>query len=298
MRPLAFAESSRDLYPWNPRRTARHVVLSALATAQAYPHGVRRDLTRDRVQLLYFHHIFQDEADSFRRLLTSLAKNHRFVSYAEAVRRIEANDIDGAYVAFSFDDGFKNCLMAARILEDFGTTACFFVCPSIVGEVNYGRIARFTRERLGIPPVEFMSWDDLEGLLSRGHEVGGHGLDHRDLGALTGAALLEEIEGCYQVLSERLGSPAHFSWPFGLFRHFSSEAATRVFESGYRSCASAVRGCHVSSRELDRRACLRRDVVQARWAARHVDYLLARNARSRAVEGGSWPPGWRLRGGL
>jgi peptidoglycan/xylan/chitin deacetylase (PgdA/CDA1 family) len=227
-------------------------------------------------------------------LLADLARTHRFIGYSEAVERVAGGDIDAPYLAFSFDDGLKNCLRVAALLEEHGARACFFVCPGIVGETRPEVVDEFCRDRLHTPPLDFMDWGDLEQLLSRGHEIGGHTVGHHDLAALPAERLREEIGGSFEALQARLGGVEHFAWPYGRFATFSPEAADCVYSSGYRSCASALRGCHVAGGDGgEAQPCLRRENVEALWPLRHTKYLLARSVRLRRMAGGSWPEGWR-----
>lgn len=86
-----------------------------------------------RVQLIYIHHIFEDEREGFRNMLKLFAEHFTFISYADAVIKILTGQMDKPYMAFSSDDGFKNNLIAAEVLEEFGTTACFFLNPGTIG---------------------------------------------------------------------------------------------------------------------------------------------------------------------
>jgi peptidoglycan/xylan/chitin deacetylase (PgdA/CDA1 family) len=288
------AMSGRALLPRDARSIARKAAVAGLSRLS--PDGLRADrlLAEPRVHVVALHHVFADEEASFRALLADLARTHRFVGYSEAVDRVASGDIGAPYLAFTFDDGLKNCLRVASVLEEFDARASFFVCPGIVGETRLEVVDAFCRDRLHTPPLDFMDWDDLEQLLGRGHEIGGHTVGHHDLSGLPPERLHEEIGGSFDALKARLGTAEHFAWPYGRFATFSPEAAECVFDAGYRSCASAVHGCHVddgSGGEAE--PCLRRQNVEALWPLRHTRYLLARSARLGRVGGSSWPEGWR-----
>ncbi len=249
-------------------------------------------LARPRVQFLILHHVFPDEETDFRRLLSVLAEGHRFISYSEAVRRIWEGVIDAPYLVITFDDGFKSCLTAARIMGEFGARGCFFISPTITGETDERRIAEFCRDRLFTPPVEFLSWDDVEALLATGHEIGSHTLTHPNMVSLNTAELEDEIGGSFRMLEERIGEVRHFSWPLGRWSHFSAEAARIVFESGYQTCASAERGCHVAQTP-PRDLCIRRTHVVSGWPVDHMLFFLSVFSRRADQESGRWPPAWR-----
>lgn len=286
-----FAGTSRSFYHSNhpfltrTRSAVRHITLSGLA---AYS-GIRRDFSRwlgaPRVEFLYLHHVFDDEESNFRRLIERLiSRNQTFISYSEAIERILEGRVDSAYVSISFDDGLKNCLTAGRILSTYGIEGCFFVCPSIVGVTDPEIVADFCKTRLLCPPAEFLDWCDLQSLLDCGHEIGGHTMGHVNLATVTTQQIQDEVDGCYDVLSNRLGGVRHFSWPFGTFRDITSEAMSAVFDAGFETCASAVRGCHVRAPHTTRDLCIRRNHVQANWPIHHVLYFMMRNAKHAASQ--------------
>lgn len=251
-----------------------------------------RGLDRDRVHFIYLHHILDDEQDGFRALLARLREHHDFVPYSEAVRRVAEGRIDGRYLAFSFDDGLRSCTTAARILDEFGAQACFFASPSVVGLNDLHRTREFCRRALAMPPVELLDWADLESLLAAGHEVGSHGQTHANLAELSSGQMQDEIGSSYDELRSRLGDVRHFAWPYGRFEEFSPGAARCVFETGFESCASAVRGAHVAAAQ-GRNLCIRREHAVAAWPASHLLFLLGRSSRAADADSGAWPAGWR-----
>jgi peptidoglycan/xylan/chitin deacetylase (PgdA/CDA1 family) len=254
---------------------------------------MHRALKRSRVQVLSLHHIFEDEESCFRALLSELSREHEFIGFSAAMDMIATGVIDKPYVAISFDDGLKNCIRAMKILEEFDAKACFFVCPPIIGETNYSVVKEFCVKRLHIAPTEFMNWDDINVLIENGHEVGGHTLTHANLSLLSGSEIRDEVAGCFKILRQRVGSPRHFAWPYGRFHHFNPLAAEIVFETGFETCASAERGCHVAATAADkRRLCVRRDHTIAKWPVPHILYFLARNSLRASVHCNEWPEQW------
>jgi peptidoglycan/xylan/chitin deacetylase (PgdA/CDA1 family) len=277
------------------RSIARHVALDGLCAWEFSGVG-RAAPTNHRVHLLLLHHVFDNELCAFRGLLEILANEFRFISYQESVARILENRIDGPSLAFSFDDGLKCCLQAARVLEEFDARACFFVCPAIVGEQDRDVVARFCRERLRCPPVDFLNWNEIEQLVACGHEIGGHSMRHVNLNHVDAAEALEEIWQTHSVLCARLGTADHFAWPYGRFSDMNRAAARAVFAAGFRSCASGVRGCHgpsIAETEAspfrDEQLCLRRESIVAGWPQSHVHYFLGKSAHRPITVHQSWP---------
>ncbi len=213
---------------------------------------------------------------------------HTFLSYSEAVDQVVSGPVDRPYVAFSFDDGLRSGLEAGRILESFGASACYFLNSIILGETNYDRIKSFCAERHFMPPVEFLSWSDVELLVRRGHEVGGHSRSHFDISRLTGEQISDEVRSDMELLSAKAGTLRHFSWPYGKTGTFTQVARDIVFKSGYQTCASAIRGTHTTG-AMDSRFFIRRDHVIAAGPLRHISYFIARSARSSDETSNDWP---------
>jgi hypothetical protein len=273
------------------RGLARSASLDALSVAGELTGRTERALARPRVHFIYLHHIFEDEIEPFRKLLASLTKTMTPISYSGAVDRCIKGPIDRPYLAFSFDDGMKNCVDASRVLEEFGATACFFVCPNaIAGNVDDERVRQwvtFARDRLHLPPVEFMTWNDLDGLRSRGHEIGNHTADHLRLSELPDPR--QQIEHGLATLRLRYGDVRHFAWPYGNFVSMSDAARGAVFATGHASCASGVRGAHVEPAGEASKLCIRRDHVIAAWPLRQIRYLLAKSAMAATAGDNEWP---------
>lgn len=277
-----------DIQPHDIRSKARAVVLDALGIRARLSGSTRRGLNRPRVHFIYLHHVFDDEAKRFRLLLQSLSQSHRFVSYSEAVERVRTGAADAAYVTFSIDDGLKNGLDVARILAEYRATACYFVNPEMIGETDSARLAAFSMEALNMPPAEQLNWDDLERLLKDGHEVGSHSMTHTNMATMNRPQLDDELGRSQEILGTRLGSIPHFAWPYGRFADFSTTAFDAVYGAGYRSCASAVRGAHVTPAG-DSRVCIRRDHVIAGWPIRRTRYLIGASAKNANASSNTWP---------
>lgn len=263
-----------ELYPPTIRRHIRSLVIDVLARIRSCS---KKDRSSHRVDILLLHSVFPDEVNGFRSLVSELYKSHKFISYNEAVTRITSDRIDGKYLAFSFDDGLKNCLEAASILEEFGARSCFFVCPDIVGVQSEEQIHRFCRDRLRHGPVEFMNWQDLALLRDKGHEIGGHTIGHIDVAKLPIENVRANLAECRRAIQGKLGSCEHFAWPFGRFRNFTEEAVQAVFEVGFSSCASGERGTHrplEPGNSADVKIVLRRQSIEANWRQSHVDFFL------------------------
>lgn len=274
-----------------PRGLARHSILTGLAWLHPVERLREATSCEPRVQILVLHHVFEDEIVPLRDLLRNLSKSYEFVSYSKALDIMRQQEIQRSYLAISFDDGLHSLINALPIMEEFGIHACIFICPEAVELQSSGHDCYFSRSRLRTKkPLAFLSWSDLELFLSHGHELGNHTMTHAQLSGAGETVVREEIAQSHQIIQAKLGSVQHFAWPFGQLRDFDSRAAEVVADCGYRSCASSIRGCHLSVPTRPTQPIyLKRDHVIAAWPERHTMYLLGRNAPTAAEW---WPIDW------
>lgn len=278
------------------RSRARALALDVLGMGRTL---MRRDpaaLARPRVHFPYLHAVPPAEEPAFRRFVEALAVDHTFLPYGEAVQRVLHGPIDKPYAAFSFDDGFVSNVRAARILEEYGARACFFVPTAFIGTALATEEAR-TRFGFSDDIDEgAMGWADLEDLKSRGHEIGNHTVTHGVLAEMSDQQVVDEVNLAAEELRRRVGASDHFAWPRGRFWHFDERAARAVFEAGHLSCASAERGAHTRVHQGDpRRLCIRRDHEMTAWPLRHSMYFMGRSSdRAAAAPEDTWPAGWEV----
>jgi len=265
------------------RRWSRHLVLDAYSAA-ASVRGQMEDFD-DKccgVQLILLHRIQPHEEKKFEQFITWLVENFKVVSYSEAVEIIKSGERTEPTVAISFDDGFKDNLRASEILARHGLSACFFVCPTIVGETSPEKIKKFSFENLRKQDVRvFLDWSELEQIKASGHEIGNHTMGHSCLIDVDKPEFLDQVGGARDELLARLGDAGHFSWPFGRFSHFKAEWVDEVFALGHLSCASGERGVHSPEHERGHDPAfdktIMRNTVDMAWPLRHSQYFLSRN---------------------
>ena len=243
-----------------------------------------------RVQFLYVHRLFDEEVQKFDALLKALSMHHTFISYTEAVDRKVESRIDKPYISISSDDGFKNNLKLAEVLNKYQAKACFFINSDTIGLTDHNKIEAFCNERLDFPPVEFMDWDDVNELLKQGHEIGNHTIGHINVAETSMEAFQQNLEDSHGILESKCGPIAHFAYPFGRYFHFNKDAFELTFALGYESCASAERGCHVAHEPMKRTDLfLRRDHVISAWPLDHIMYFMLNSAKRRDIKNNFTP---------
>jgi peptidoglycan/xylan/chitin deacetylase (PgdA/CDA1 family) len=269
-----------------PTTYARHFALTSLSLI-----ANKKYLELPRIQFLYIHHLFEDEEKKLDDLMKLLGKSHEFISYSEAVNKVLSGTIDKPYITFSSDDGFKNNLRAAEILNEYGAKACFFVNPGIIGETDYGKLEQYCTGVLRFPVVEFLNWDEVAQLQKWGHEIGSHTMMHMEMGKATPAQIADDLGLTMKILNARCGGVKHFAFPYGRFMHFSSAGRKAVFDAGFTSCATAERGCHINSPALIHNTdlCIRRDHTVLGWDMNHILYFLINNAKHADINNNYFP---------
>lgn len=276
------------------RAVARHAALDVLSGRERLASRGSSALARARVHLPYLHAVPGRKEDAFRRFLEALAATHEFVSYSEAVRRVREGPIDRPCVSLSFDDGFKSNVRVSRILEEYGTVGMFFVPSAFVGTPTVAKAREFYGFAEGVDEPA-MTWDDLEEMKGRGHEIGNHTRGHQVLSWVSPEEMYDEVAEGAAALRSRLGDVEHFAWPRGRFFHFTEQAALAVFETGHVSCASAERGAHTNPQLGDPRSlCLRRDHIMTSWPLRHSMYFVARSSARSGPGANNWPAAWQV----
>ena len=264
------------------RYLLRHKTLDLLSLKNKFFRDMEY-LKKPRLQFLYIHHVFKDELEKFDILLKSLSVHHEFISYSEGVEKLLKGEIDKPYIIISSDDGFKNNIDAAKILDRYGIKGCFFINPTSIGLNEFQQIKKFCNSNLNFPATEFMTWDDVESLLNSGHEIGSHTMNHIDISKHSLEQVESELSDSFQLINSKCGTVKHFAYPFGSYSFFNKAAMELVYSVGYESCASAERGCYFQQgTKINRNDLLiKRDHVVCAWDLDHIFYFLISNSKSK-----------------
>lgn len=110
--------------------------------------------------------------------------------------------LKGPVVSFTFDDIPATAAHAgASILEEAGLRGTFYVCAGLFGQD--GHMGRFADA------------DEISSLIQRGHEIGGHTLNHVDCHRTRPEALEIDLDTNDQILSRMGAQNNHFAFPYG-----------------------------------------------------------------------------------
>lgn len=216
------------------------------------------------VPVLAWHGLADDPGEERGSLTVSYARFEELLSFLEAegfrsvfpeeVAASDGGDDEARRVVLTFDDGTRDHLRAAEILERHGFRGVFFVIPHRI---------RAGHERL-------MSPEEVERLARAGHRVAAHGYDHRSM-ATSGTEVAASLVRSPRLLAGAAPSASatverDFAFPFG---HYTAEVA-EALAGRYRFLHTVNPGYWDGSSPLLPRMLVMRDVDPALFR----DYVL------------------------
>lgn len=123
--------------------------------------------------------------------------NQQLDFYKQHFNIIKPSEIEAYYsgtlksakcnLLLTFDDGLKNNLYAAQVLNNQGIKAFFFIVPGFINETSEKQkdfylknIRPEVNPAIDSKPEDFMpmSWEDIKQLIISGHEIGSHTYTH------------------------------------------------------------------------------------------------------------------------
>lgn len=117
---------------------------------------------------------------------------------------------------WTFDDAHSDLyIISNKYFLPAGLRFRFFVCPMLIdawedGEVDY------VRKMLRDPSANLLTWKEIENLVSLGHLIGSHGLDHKPFDTMSNECLHEQLSKSQEAIFSRVGiMPTTFALPFG-----------------------------------------------------------------------------------
>lgn len=211
--------------------------------------------------------------DRFENQVRHIIKYGSLIRIEEAAGLIQKRrKVNSPLIAFTFDDGFEECYhIIAPILEAYNTNAAFFVNPcfierDIIYEDFSKKITKNSKNR--------MDWEQIKDLKDRGHIIGAHTIDHKNLGdnSLTESDLIYQIVQCKNIIEEKINNNCNmFAFPYGRFEHLT-EKALKISEEYYEFIFSGTNYKNYFS--FNGRVINRRH-IEPFWPLSHLNYFLS-----------------------
>ena len=234
----------------------------------------------DELLVLCMHSTPHERREQFNELIDFLFKHFSPLNPNQLGDYFSGKLNQGPYVLFTFDDGLKNNLMAAELLELCNARAVFFVVPDFVEAENpeaYYRtnIRQIIDSNVDHEPEDVtpMSLADLSQLLSRGHFIESHTMTHLLRSNSSKEDVEQEIAGSKRWLSQKLAKvPTLFCSP--IQTNFSvNESAKRTIENEYDFHFTTFPG--MNSRERNPHLVYRRN-LEVHWSLGQIKYALGK----------------------
>jgi peptidoglycan/xylan/chitin deacetylase (PgdA/CDA1 family) len=167
---------------------------------------------------IYLHHLEKNEYDSFREMILSFRnKGYTFDNPTDFLNS------ENKSVFLSFDDNFQDWFEALPLFEECKIRATFYCNARPFRDVasdatiqEYFHRIRYTGKS------KPLSISECKEIFKAGHIIGSHTYSHLNLNALSFNQGKEEICKGKNYLEDLLGADViHFSFPFGMPRHFN-----------------------------------------------------------------------------
>jgi peptidoglycan/xylan/chitin deacetylase (PgdA/CDA1 family) len=160
----------------------------------------------------------------------------------------------GRAVFLSFDDNYRSWLEALELFDKFQVRTTFYVnSRPFRDRVSPAEVSAYL-EKLGVIPngETTLSTGELRDIADSGHIIGAHTHTHPVLTSLPQNIAQEEIRVSKEELERVLQRPViHFSYPFGMRRHFNQSLRAYCQSIGFQTIANAIPGMQYASSRPD-----------------------------------------------
>lgn len=206
-----------------------------------------RLLTHRRAVVLVLHSVVAEAGgDSLRTPAFAFEQYMRFfrqffsiAPLSEIGQRLRMQEDISRRVAVTFDDGYAdNHTLAAPLLDAYGAKATFFLTTGFIG--NFTQAPWDAKH--GKKSV-WMSWQQVQELASRGHEIGAHSVSHRRMGQLPDEEVESEVSNSVKAIADRtMQQPQSFAVPFGASECLTPAVTGSCIRNGINHLVSAEGG--------------------------------------------------------
>lgn len=234
-----------------------------------------------QIKVLSFHEVPYNSFSFFRAFLEKLKTNYNFISPDEFHSFFKGEkEIKGLNILLTFDDGFISAKEATeKILNPLDIKAFFFIPVGFIGIEGDWKEFALQKIFAGLFPPDIlgpehvpMTWGDIEWLLSTGHGIGSHTVNHCKLSSLGNDELVYELSKSAEVLKEKLGIYVKdIAYPLGGIDCVNADTM-KVIKDYYGYCFSGVRG--VNYMATNSLAILRDEVSFDYFSPHYVEFIV------------------------
>lgn len=239
----------------------------------------------DELIVLCMHSTPMDRRDQFNKLLDFVLKHFQPLDPKQLADYFDGKMNAGPYVLFTFDDGLKNNVLAAELLEARNVRAVFFVVPDFVDAIepeNYYRknIRQAIDRSVDHEPDDFtpLTRHELAQLAAKGHCIESHTMSHLLRKHSDEASIEREIRQSKLWIGQNLpGQSSMFCSP--IQTNFSiSSSAKKVINQVYDYHFTTFPG--LNCLEKDSKLIYRRN-IEVHWTFGQIKYALGKVDLSR-----------------
>ncbi len=244
---------------WTAAARCREAAKQAFFAAYAYLWAPCRNLYRRlagtcQTTVLLYHRVSDDHLDSVT------VGVEQFIEHVQLLRRrYDVMDLPTFLarrgqprrrpgVVITFDDGYADNCLAARLLRRAGLPGTFFLSTRIVGS---DRGFEHDLKKLG-KTVPALRWEQVRQMANWGFHFGNHTADHANVGKIPLPEALDQIEKAQRDLTDHLdgaggstrfaGVLAAMAYPFGRPSDITPQVRQALDTAGFDCCLSAYGG--------------------------------------------------------
>ncbi|MGB5981055.1 MAG: polysaccharide deacetylase family protein [Nonlabens sp.] len=213
-----------------------------------------------------------DQKAIFEQFLVYLSKIGNLISMDQALANLKSERklYDRPEITLTFDDGFEECFhIIAPLLEKFNTLGTFFVNSNYVDSSS--EYQNYFNERIKTFTKKPMSWQQIKALHLRGHTIGSHTSDHKNLAEINLGELNRQIIDDKKKIESELDHECnHFAWPYGTMSHYTYEVHELVKKNFKYVFSSANYKYSLTDYQI-----INRRHIEPFWNKSHINYFLS-----------------------
>ena len=219
----------------------------------------------------FWHHVFDDEIESFISQIKFMKNYGDFISYDDAINLLKMGlKTNDKYFCLSFDDGFKNIYEnVTDILLKFNAPCVFFIPTSFIDNRrdDSGQVF-FNNNKL---KINFLNWKDCKQISTNQiFEFGSHSVNHKIFTKLSHDECYFEIEESKKIIETNLDIKCkHFAPPVGIFSQ--ERDLDLVKKLKYKSLSTTVRG--KMENKFSDEYLIKRHHLLAGWEISYLKYF-------------------------